>query len=252
MQVRNRTSYQQSNSFGDVLDGSLSASVYDSAAVSALLSEDTGFQGDEDAEYDDDSDCDSFNSTRTDRSFDPGEFSDDEFETAENSREASGNRTPTNESINNAMETLLSTRLAMPYPPIQEFTTPSKNIRRSSHHFEHTTPLASSSGGQLDSPIQILQRPSSSQRRGRPYGSTKKMARETPTPPPDRYNLRSRTPAPLSDSSLSATMSPLLEETPEEFAKLVKAQLSKTQRNRLKWNMAVRKNQEQRYSSDDE
>lgn len=232
-----------------MLDGSLSASVYDSAAVSALLNEDTGFHGDEDAEYDDDSDNDSFDSTRTDHSFRPGDFSDDDFETAENSRETSGNVTPTNNSIDNAMETLLSTRLAMPYPSVHEYTTPLKNIRRSIHA-EHTTPLASSSGGQLESPIQILQRPpqSASRRPGRPCGSTKKW-REASTPP-DRYNLRSRTPVPRSSGGSVSAMSPHLEETPEDFAKLVQAQLSRTQRNRSKWNMAVKR--EQGYSSDDE
>lgn len=262
-QVKNRTSYQQSNAFGDVLDGSLPASVYDSAAVSVLLNEDTGFNGDEDAEYDDDSDNDSFDSTRTDRSFDPGEFSDEDFETAKNSRETSGNITPTNDSLDNAMETLLSTRLAMPYPPVHEFTTPLKHICRS-FGSEQKTPYSSEhrlssgiNGGQLDSPVQILQRPPSviSSRRGpgRPSGSSRK-ARENCTPPDRCYNLRSRTPASGEEGNCSVgrVISPLLEETPEEFAKLVQAQLSKTQRTRLKWSMAVKRNNEQGYSSDDE
>ena len=259
--MKNRTSYQQSNAFGDVLDGSVPQSLYDSAAVSVLLNEDTGFIGDEEEEYDDDSDNDSFDSTRTDRSFDPGEFSDDEFETAKNSREASGNITPTNESLDNAMETLLSTRLAMPYPPVHEFTTPLKNIRRS-FGSEQTTPYTSEhrlssciKGGQLESPVQILQRPPSVTSRrgpGRPIGSSRKT-REDSTPPDRSYNLRSRTPASGEEANSSGrVISPLLEETPEEFAKLVQAQLSKTQRNRLKWSMAVKRNQERGYSSDDE
>ena len=79
----------------DVIDG-ISSSIHPSLA--AMLSEDTGFQGDED-EYSDE-DSDSFNSTRTDTSFDPSRWSDDEFETAENSRDNSGNITPTNRVVN--------------------------------------------------------------------------------------------------------------------------------------------------------
>ena len=55
---------------GDVLDGSVPS--YD-AALSVLLSEDTGFRGDEEIEEQfSDSDDDSYNSTKTDVSFDPG------------------------------------------------------------------------------------------------------------------------------------------------------------------------------------
>ena len=71
-----------------------------SSSISALLAEDTGFQGDEEEEDDDfsDDDSDSFNSTRTDATW-SGNWSDDEFDTAENSREQSGNVTPTNKVV---------------------------------------------------------------------------------------------------------------------------------------------------------
>lgn len=81
----------------DVYDG---AGFHFSPSLSALLAEDTGFQGDEEEEDEfSDDDSDSFNSTRTDATFDPSRSGDwsDEFNTAENSREHSGNLTPTNQ-----------------------------------------------------------------------------------------------------------------------------------------------------------
>ena len=70
----------------DVLDA---AGRLPSLSLSAMLSEDTGFQGDEEEFTDEES----FSSNMSDKTFD---WSDEEFDTAQNSREHSGNVTPTN------------------------------------------------------------------------------------------------------------------------------------------------------------
>ena len=81
-----------------MVDGASTSTNTYASHLKALLAEDTGFQGDEEAEddeYSDEEDSDSFNSTRTDVTW-SGDWSDHEFNTAENSREHSGNVTPTN------------------------------------------------------------------------------------------------------------------------------------------------------------
>ncbi len=67
-------------------------------AIQSLLSEDTGFQGDEDEDdFSDDDDSDSFNSTATDVSFHPSRDVSGDYSTARNSREHSRSITPTNQ-----------------------------------------------------------------------------------------------------------------------------------------------------------
>ena len=272
--MHSRSTYQ--SKYGDIVDGKSSSLHHYDPALSVLLSEETGFQGDEECEeydYEDDSDNESYDSTRTDTSFAPdggggGDWSDDKFETAENSREGStGNKTPTNEGLlDNALNSLLDSQFATSgsgmaaYSHIQEFTTPLKY----GDNNQCVTPHGSLGGGRgslrksLQTPIQdLMSSPSSSNQqrqsfRGRNVGgsaakSSRKERHEAATPG-DRYNLRSRTPG-----SGGGGMSPVLEETPEQFAKSVKAQLSKTMRNRLKWDMAMKnRNKHAGYSSDEE
>jgi len=87
-QVGNKLSQAISTGTVDVLDGHLHS-------ISNMLAEDTGFVGDE--EDFSDTDSDSFNSTRTDITFNPANqsFSDSNFGTAATSRET----TPTNENM---------------------------------------------------------------------------------------------------------------------------------------------------------
>jgi len=96
-QVANRTESMISNI--DAHDGHLL-----NPRISAMLEEDTGFVGDE--EVDSDSDSDSFNTTKTDRTFTPcsfdNSFSDEEFGTAKTSRESTPPRNP----IDKALEAL--------------------------------------------------------------------------------------------------------------------------------------------------
>jgi len=213
----------------DMLDG---PSPLFSSSISALLAEDTGFQGDEEEDDDDfsDDDSDSFNSTRTDATW-SGNWSDDEFDTAENSREQSGNVTPTNKEIDSAM-VLLSDRLITSlenHPSVLECSSPA--IKPVSNQLKPVS-------NQLMTP--------QSKRRGRPPGPRS----QTPTPDPDRYMLRSRRPS----SGLGNTNNPSLEqETAEDFAKVVKKQLGTTRRNYSKWQLALNKHQEQQgeFSSDE-
>merc|ERR1719470_563602 len=72
-----------------------------SATLAHMLAEDTGFVGDEEDFSDDDDDSDSFNSTRTDLTFDPSSLNNsayDEYRTANTSRDPTP--TPTNKGIN--------------------------------------------------------------------------------------------------------------------------------------------------------
>jgi len=101
-QVGNKLSQSIPMNSVDTLDGHF-------IPLSHMLAEDTGFNGDEEDFSDNDSD--SFNSTRTDRTFDPDgldlSFSDDQYGTAATSRET----TPTNQVMNTidmAMEALTS------------------------------------------------------------------------------------------------------------------------------------------------
>lgn len=218
-QVGNRQHYRSPGA--DVLDG---PSPLFSSSISALLAEDTGFQGDEDEEDFSDDDSDSFNSTRTDATW-SGNWSDDEFDTAENSREQSGNVTPTNKEIDSAMEAL-SDRLITSlenHPSVLECASPA------------IKPVSS----------QLTAAPQT-KRRGRPPGPRS----QTPTPDPDRYMLRSRRPS----SGLANNNNPKLEqETAEEFAKVVKKQLGTTRRNYSKWQLALNKHKETQgeFSSDE-
>ena len=78
-------------------------------------------------------------------------------------------------------------------------------------------------------------------KRGRP----KRGERCTPTPDRERYELRSRRSVSRADVNLN-------EETPEEFARIVKSQLGTSKRNYAKWKMAINKQIPDDYSSDDE
>jgi len=255
-QVRNR--YQFQGGGGDVLDGSVPS--YD-AAISVLLSEETGFRGDEEIEEQfSDSDDDSYNSTKTDVSFDPGEWSDGEFETAANSRDNSdGNVTPTNDLLDSAVSSLSTSGLVSNvYSRVQEFTTPIKQV---------FTPIKRGPGRPRKSPSPAPShsslanvRSTSHSNRGHKSGSRGRQTMSTPrsgslsregfrlTPESERYNLRSRTPG--------LGMSAFIEETPEDFAKVVQAQRNITKRNHSKWKMAMKKHDEEAtrggYSSEDE
>ena len=109
----------------DTLDGHFTP-------LSDMLAEDTGFNGDE--EEFSDTDSDSFDANRTDRTFDPHSLdmslSDDQYGTAANTRET----TPTNLTINTidkAMEALTSTLV---------HSTPAKNILK--QRSRPSTPLS--------------------------------------------------------------------------------------------------------------
>jgi len=79
-------------------------SVYPVIAGYDPNNEDTGFEGDEDDWSEDETD-----SSRSDKSYNPGEdFSEDEFNTAANSRNTSGQSTPTNKALDSALEALSS------------------------------------------------------------------------------------------------------------------------------------------------
>jgi len=107
-QVGNRYSTGRSV---DVLDA---AGRLPSLSLSAMLSEDTGFQGDEEEFTDEES----FSSTMSDKTFD---WSDEEFDTAQNSREHSGNVTPTNKSVLEGFSGQLQTSTTL-HPSILDCT----------------------------------------------------------------------------------------------------------------------------------
>ena len=85
----------------DSHDGQSQPQLHLSEDIRAMLSEDTGYRGDEEDDEFSDSD-DSFNSTRSDRTFEPEDFN---FSTAAGSRETTP--TPQND-INLAMEEITS------------------------------------------------------------------------------------------------------------------------------------------------
>ena len=93
--------------------------------------------------------------------------------------------------------------------------------------------------------------PPSAGRRGRAQGARV----STPTPDRDRYNLRSRTPVSgnrrTADQRTEDQRAEDRGETPEEFAKIVKAQLGRTKRNYSKWQLAVKKQNQGEFSSDE-
>ena len=134
-----------------------------------------------------DTESDSFNSTRTDHTFEPNSFdvsaSDIDFSTATESR----NTTPTNQELN-------------------EHQMPLEALTSSLVHSTPTKKNASMKGRTPAAPLSA-------------------------TP---RYNLRSR-------NRSSSTLNSTLEETPETFARHVKEQLCRSQRNYQKWKMALDK-----------
>jgi hypothetical protein len=183
----------------------------------AGLVEDTGFQGDED-EYSDD-DSDSFNSTRTDMTFDPSRWSDDEFETAENSRENSGNITPVNQEIDSALEAL------------------SGRVLTSVENYPSVLDCSAQSVLPVNQSLLLTPNP----KRAR----TPRSKTSTPTPNRERYNLRSRTPS-------SGKLNPEVgSETEKEFGLLVRKQLGTSRRNYSKWQLALKKHNNQDFSSDE-
>lgn len=191
----------------DTLDGHLSS-------LSQLLSEDTGFVGDEECFSDD---SDSFNSTKTDITYNPGSrdnsFSDGEFGTAANSRDT----TPVNDEIDSAMEALSSNLLS-------SFCAPSLP----------SLPCTPSK-------VELVAKKSSTPRNKRTSGL--QVQRE--------YNLRSRNKSGSSNSS-SILQKEEITESAEDFGKLVKKQLGKTKRNVAKWKMAMKRNSRNgEYSSDE-
>ena len=150
-QVGNKLSQNIPMNSVDTLDGHF-------IPLSYMLAEDTGFNGDEEDFSDNDSD--SFNSTRTDTTFDPHgldlSFSDDQYGTAATSRET----TPTNQvinTINMAMEALTSSLV---------HSTPAKNdaSKISKHQAKQLTPSPPESSrynlrsrSRLSSPMTPLQ-----------------------------------------------------------------------------------------------
>ena len=105
---RSMESFQVYNKMSDGIRSAVDTLDGHFVPLSDMLAEDTGYIDDEDIS---DDDSDSFNSTRTDRTFDPSNhdasFSDDEYGTAKNSRDT----TPTNQvmsTIDMAMEALNS------------------------------------------------------------------------------------------------------------------------------------------------
>jgi len=243
-QVRNRFQFDGRGD-GDVIDGSVPS--YD-AALSVLLSEDTGFRGDEEIEEQFSDSDDSYNSTKTDVSFDPGDWSDDEFETAANSRDNSdGNITPTNDLLDTAVSSLSTSSLVTNvFSRVQEFTTPIK---------QSFTPIKRGPGRPRKSPSPAPSLSSGAFVQSTPDSSRGHKSRERQTRSGsvfreecERYNLRSRTPC--------LGMSAFIEETPEDFAKVVQAQRSITRRNHSKWKMAMKKHdgdaKRAGYSSEDE
>lgn len=147
-QVRSRERFSYG---GDIVDAGGSASFLP-PSVQCLLAEDTGFQGDEEEEEEEYSDEDSFDSTRSDVTYNPDRS--DDFSTARNSREASRSVTPTNQE--NLTESVLS--VSGSYPPVIDCS---------------GQPLLFTPKRRLDS--SRLSRRSS-----------------TPTPAREAYNLRSR------------------------------------------------------------
>jgi hypothetical protein len=191
----------------DTLDGLLSP-------LSQLLAEDTGFAGDEENYSDEDSD--SFNSTKTDTTFNPGsrdQSSDDEFGTAANSRDT----TPVNDEIDAAMEALNSSLVTSCHRPIVQ-STPVK-----------TNPPDKSKDSR-----------------------SRKVMVKLNNHVDRRYNLRSRNKSGSSTSSVDRKADPDVKESPEAFGKLVRQHLGRSKRNFAKLKMAVRKDTEAGdYSSDD-
>jgi len=243
-----------------------------------MLSEDTGFAGDEE-EWSDDSD--SFNSTRTDRTFDPGCASDQELDDEDLSPS-----TPTNNHIDSAMEALSSGLLTSNgsvrdlsksfslgedyfRPPSSQSTLdgisrpPSSldGISRSSSSQDHhsqppsgqdnlsrpTSAMDNLKDGLVDVAEGIVGLLTPAKKMvGRPRGR-QSTPKQTPTDPGRTYFLRDR-------SSIGSPRSPQILETPETFAQEVKKQLGKTRRMATKMNMARRKAEEQtreKFSSDE-
>lgn len=234
--------------------------------LNALLAEDTGFAGDEE-DWSDDSD--SFNSTKTDRTFDPGEVSDQDLDDEDNSPS-----TPTNKNIDSAMEALSSGLLTSnrdifltrdvsvrddksfslgedifrPPSSLDDISRPSSS--------QETLSRPPSSEGIADRPPSALDNLQAAvvglltpakKVVGRPRGS-QSTPKQTPTDPGRTYFLRNRS------SIGSPQQSPQIDESPETFARKVKEQLGKTRRMATKMNMARRKAEEiqgEKFSSDE-
>jgi len=165
---------------------------------------------------------DSSDSIQTDKTYSPSKFSDEEFITAENSRSNSVYSASQIRDSENNVHDLTGCNLSPmeSRPSIMECSSPG-------------------SGPSLSVACNSEQ-----PRQGRrPRGNRKAVS---PTPPAEkRYELRSR--------RAVCSVKNIENETPEDFAKIVKTQFNKSSRNMAKWRMAMRAHQRQghNYSSDD-